>query len=144
MSPAYYAPVIAANAAADKVDALFAIEVLIAPCLSLSHKQIFTLLSAPFFTVIGGWCPEVLPSNSGVRQVRGVVQFNLRRNLAFLLDDHSSPFAVNHLFFISVRVINNASNGVCNEKSWSVIDPDCSGTACCWSDSRGAASGEGF
>src|SRR5215813_5053163 len=117
MSPAYYAPVIAANAAADKVDALFAIEVLIAPCLSLSHKQIFTLLSAPFFTVIGGWCPEVLPSNSGVRQVRGVVQFNLRRNLAFLLDDHSSPFAVNHLFFISVRVINNASNGVCMKKA---------------------------
>jgi len=40
LSPAYYAPVIAANAAADKVDALFAIEVLIAPSLSLSHKQI--------------------------------------------------------------------------------------------------------
>src|SRR5262249_49814700 len=47
----------------------------------------------------------------------GVVQFNLRRNLAFLLDDHSSPFAVNHLFFISVRVINNASNGVCMKKA---------------------------
>jgi len=69
MSAAYHAPMIAADTTAHKIDALFDIEVLIAPSLSLSHQQIFTLLSAPSFTVIGGWCPEVLPSHSGVRQV---------------------------------------------------------------------------
>jgi hypothetical protein len=51
---------VAANETADIVDALITIEVLIAPSLSPSHKQIFTLFSATSFTVIAGWCPEVL------------------------------------------------------------------------------------
>ena len=51
-------------------------------------------------------------------------------NLAFLLDDYPSPFAVNHLFFVSLRVIDNVR--VCNEESLSVINPDCSNTACRW------------
>jgi hypothetical protein len=46
MSSADYATMVAANAAAHKVDAFNTIEVLIVPSLSLSHKQIFTLLSA--------------------------------------------------------------------------------------------------
>jgi hypothetical protein len=61
---------------------------------------------------------------------RSAVQFNLRRNPVFLLDDYPLPFAVNHLFFISVRVIHNARNEVRNEESCGVINPDCSGTAC--------------
>src|SRR5262249_1662294 len=51
---------VATDAAAHKIDALVPIEVLIAPPLSVSHKQIFTLLSGPSFTVIRRWCPEVL------------------------------------------------------------------------------------
>ena len=31
---------------------------------------------------------------------------------------------------------------MCNEESWSVINPDCSGTACRWIHCRGAAAGE--
>ena len=72
-----------------------------------------------------------------------VVQFNFRKNPAFLLDDYPSLFAVNHLFFVSVRVINNLQNWVCDEESWSVINPDCSRVACSWSYSRGAAGEEG-
>ena len=55
---------------------------------------------------------------------RSVEQFNLRRNPVFLLDDYPLPFAVNHLFFISVRVIHNARNEVRNEESCGVINPD--------------------
>ena len=48
------------------------------------------------------------------------------------------------LSFISIRVINNVQNLVCDEESWSVINPDFSGTAHCWSDCRGAAACEGL
>jgi hypothetical protein len=39
-------------------------------------------------------------------------------------------------------VINNVENWMWDEESWSVINPDCSGPACSWSDSRGAAAEE--
>src|SRR4030095_2829617 len=46
------------------------------------------------------------------------------------------------LFFISIRVIDNARNEVRNEEGCGAINPCCSGVACCWSDSRGAAAEE--
>src|SRR6266576_2950714 len=45
------------------------------------------------------------------------------------------------LSFISIRVIHNARNEVRNEEICGV-NPCCSGTACCWSDRRGAAAEE--
>jgi hypothetical protein len=69
-------------------------------------------------------------------------QFNLDVNLALLLDEYLSPSAVIILFFTSIRVINNVKNGACDEECWPVISPDCSGTACCWSDRRRAAAKE--
>jgi ABC-type uncharacterized transport system substrate-binding protein len=65
------------------------------------------------------------------------------KNLVFPLDESLSPFAVQiTLSFISIRVINNARNEVWNEESCGAINPCCSGVACCWSDSRGAAAEE--
>jgi hypothetical protein len=46
----------------------------------------------------------------GAYHTEASVEFNLRRNPAPLVDDFPSPFAVNHLFFISVRVIGNIQN----------------------------------
>jgi len=56
--------------------------------------------------------------------------------LAFLFDESPSRFAVNHLFFISVRVIDNARNEVRNEEGCGAINPCCSGVACSWGDSH--------
>ena len=33
-------------------------------------------------------------------------------------------------------MISNVQNKVCNEKNWCVINPDCSNTACRWTDGR--------
>src|SRR5215470_16252904 len=63
------------------------------------------------------------------------VQFNLRRNPAFVLDESLSPSAVQvTLSFISIRVIDNVR--VCDEESWPVINPDWSNTAYRCNDSR--------
>jgi hypothetical protein len=50
------------------------------------------------------------------------VQFNLTVALAFVFDEFLSPSAVNHLFFISVRVIDNARNEVRNEGRVSSVE----------------------
>jgi hypothetical protein len=54
--------VIAADAAADKIEAVIVIEATFERC-PLAHK------SAPSFTVVGKGCPEELLSRSGVREV---------------------------------------------------------------------------
>ncbi len=43
-----------------------------------------------------------------------------------------------HFLYYRPRI----TNGVCNEESGSLINPVCSGTACCCCHSRGAAAGE--
>jgi hypothetical protein len=47
-------------------------------------------------------------------------QFHLGMKLALLRDEYLSPFAVIIRFFTSIRVINNARNGVCDEECWLV------------------------
>src|SRR4030095_9414155 len=90
---------------------------------------------------------ETAASNQSVHRARKKTllqqhQFNLRQILAFLLHDYPSPFALNHLFFISVRVINNARSEVRNEEGCGVINPCCSVVACCCGHGRGAAGGK--
>src|SRR4030095_14968668 len=61
------------------------------------------------------------------------------------LPDQQIPVAFRRkitLFFISIRVIHNARNEVRNEEGCGAFNPDCSGTACSWSESRGAAAEE--
>src|SRR4030095_4044165 len=90
---------------------------------------------------------ETAASNQSVHRARKKTllqqhQFNLRQILAFLLHDYPSPFALNHLFFISVRVINNARSEVRNEEGCGAINPCCSGIACCYGHGRSPAAEE--
>ena len=52
-----------------------------------------------------------------MRLDRCVVQFNLRRNPAFLLDNIPSPFAVNHTFLCFRPRDKELLKRVCNEKA---------------------------
>jgi hypothetical protein len=54
----------------------------------------------------------------------------------FSLDESRSPFGVNNTF-LSFRIRDKSrKNEVRNEENCGAINPDCSDTACCWSDSR--------
>ena len=63
-------------------------------------------------------------------------------NPAFLLDDYLSPSALNHLSFISVRVISNGQNEVRNEEGCGAVNPVLSGIACSCGHRGGAAAEE--
>src|SRR5215510_2379746 len=67
-------------------------------------------------------------------------KFSRDLNLVFSLDESLSLSARKITpSFISILVIHNARNEVRNEEDCGAINPCCSGVACSWSDSRGAA-----